>query len=61
MASVSTLRLMSAEAPDAEALRSGMGTIRLRLGAGWTGTAGAHHLLYRNLHREESASTWQTC
>ncbi len=47
------LRLMSAEAPDANALRSGAGTIRLRLGAGWTGTAGTHHLLYRNVHRED--------
>ena len=47
------LRLISAEAPDANALRSGDGTIRLRLGAGWTGTAGTHHLLYRNVHRED--------
>ncbi len=47
------LRLISAEAPDAEALRSGVGTIRLRLGAGWTGSTGAHQLLYRNVHRED--------
>ena len=47
------LRLISAQAPDANALRSGVGTIRLRLGAAWTGTAGAHHLVYRNVHRED--------
>jgi hypothetical protein len=47
------LRLISTQAPDPDALRSGVGTIRLRLGAGWTGTPGAHQLLYRNVHRED--------
>jgi ABC-type amino acid transport substrate-binding protein len=47
------LELAAADYPPFEAMRAGVGTIRLRALAPFAASAGAHRLHYRNRHRED--------
>jgi hypothetical protein len=49
-----TLTLLRAEVPDLDALRAGLGTVRLEAGAAASAsTSGRHELTFRNAHRED--------